>query len=261
MIKFDLLCHTKAGSIDARISIERYIEILKSRGFSGMLVTDHDTYKGYRYYDRNCRASTENFTVLAGVEYDTKDAGHILVIMPDGIFLPVLKVRGMSLARLTHLVHQYGGILGPAHPFGTRYNSALLLRKIRKNPHLVAHFDFIEGFNTCESPEANLKAQALAKSYHKPCVGGSDSHKEDYVGMAFTAFQQQITCNNDLIAAITGGGIISFGGTERTMLPKHKKRHSLAASFGFRAYNRSLGVLYSPYRQLKLRKLPLHRKR
>ena len=222
MIKFDLHCHTKAGSIDARISIERYIEILKSRGFSGMLVTDHDTYKGYRYYDRNCRASTENFTVLAGVEYDTKDAGHILVIMPDGIFLPVLKIRGMSLARLTHLVHQYGGILGPAHPFGTRYNSALLLRKIRKNPHLVAHFDFIE---------------------------------------AFTAFQQQITCNNDLIAAITGGGIISFGGTERTMLPKHKKRHSLAASFGFRAYNRSLGVLYSPYRQLKLRKLPLHRKR
>ena len=89
--------------------------------------------------------------------------------MPDGIFLPVLKIRGMSLARLTHLVHQYGGILGPAHPFGTRYNSALLLRKIRKNPHLVAHFDFIEGFNTCESPEANLKALSHLAAQSAPC--------------------------------------------------------------------------------------------
>lgn len=260
MIKFDLHCHTKAGSIDAKISIERYIEILKSCGFSGMLVTDHDTYKGYRYFDTCCRSITDDFTVLAGVEYDTKDAGHILVIMPDGVFLPVLKIRGMSIEKLIKLVHQYGGILGPAHPFGTRYNSALLLRKMRKNPHLISSFDFIEGFNTCEAPLANQRAQELAQIYGKPCIGGSDSHKEDYVGMAFTAFHQEITCNNDLISAITCGGIIAFGGTERAMLPKYRKRHSLAASLGFRAYNRSLGLIYSPYRQLKLRKLPLHRK-
>jgi hypothetical protein len=260
MIKFDMHCHTKAGSIDAKIPIERYIELLISHGFSGMLITDHDTYKGYRYFKNICHSITSDFTVLVGVEYDTRDAGHILVIMPDSIFLPVLKIRGMSIARLIKLVHQYGGILGPAHPFGTRYNSALLLRKLRKNPQLVNHFDFIEGFNTCESPLANQKAQALAKAYGKPCIGGSDSHKEDYVGMAFTAFNENITCNNDLISAITCGGIIAFGGTERIMLPKHKKRHSIAASLGFRAYNRSLGLLYSPYRQLKLRKLPLHRK-
>lgn len=261
MIKFDLHCHTKAGSIDAKISIERYIALLQEHGFSGMLVTDHDTYKGYRYFTEHCQNSTKDFVVLAGVEYDTKDAGHILVIMPDGIFLPVLKIRGMSLELLIKLVHHYGGILGPAHPFGTRYNSALLLRKLRKTPHLVNAFDFIEGFNTCESARANHLAQKLAIKHGKPCIGGSDSHKEDYVGMAFTAFTQKITCNNDLIDAITGGGIDSFGGTVRTFLPKHKKRHSAAASWGFTAYNRSLGLLYSPYRKLKLRKLPLrHRK-
>ena len=49
-MKFDLHCHTKAGSIDAKVSLSRYIELLKAQGFSGMLVTDHDSYKGYRQW-------------------------------------------------------------------------------------------------------------------------------------------------------------------------------------------------------------------
>ena len=47
-MKFDMHCHTKAGSIDAKVPLERYIEILKEKGFGGMLVTDHDSYRGYR---------------------------------------------------------------------------------------------------------------------------------------------------------------------------------------------------------------------
>ena len=38
-MKFDMHCHTKAGSIDAKVPLERYIEILKEKGFGGMLVT------------------------------------------------------------------------------------------------------------------------------------------------------------------------------------------------------------------------------
>lgn len=258
MMKFDMHCHTKAGSIDAKIPVEQYISLLKAHGFSGMLITDHDTYKGYRYWVDNCRSSTEDFVVLAGVEYDTKDAGHILVIMPDDVFLPVLRLRGMSVDLLQKIVHHFGGILGPAHPFGARSNSALLRNKLRKNDQLIDEFDFIEGFNTCETSFANQLAQKLARKHGKPCIGGSDSHKEDYVGMAFTTFSGEIRCNNDLITAITCGGIVDFGGKERKFLPKHKKRHSFAATWGFRAYNRSLGVLYSPYRNHNLKKLNLH---
>lgn len=258
MMKFDMHCHTKAGSIDARIPIEEYIAILKKYGYDGMLVTDHDTYKGYRYWSENCRSKTGDFTVLCGVEYDTKDAGHILVIMPDGLFLPVLRLRGMSVEMLEKIVHHFGGVLGPAHPFGPRSSSGLFTRKLKKNPHLIDRFDFIEGFNTCETEKANRLAQKLAKKYGKPCVGGSDSHKEDYVGMAFTLFEQDIRCNNDLIEAIKKSEIAGFGGKEREFLPKHKKRNSFAATWGFKAYNRGLGILYSPYRQHKIRKLALH---
>lgn len=262
-MKFDMHCHTKAGSIDAKIPIQRYIQLLHEKGFDGMLVTDHDSYKGYRYWQENKETlprELQNFVVLMGVEYDTRDAGHFLVIMPDGVCLRVLQIRGMSIELLEKIVHHYGGILGPAHPFGPRSSSAMFFNKLRRTPHLIRKFDFVEGFNTCETVQANQVAQLLAKKYGKQCFGGSDSHKEEYVGMAFTEFDRDIACNDDLIACVKDGGVAAFGGTERKFLRKHRRRNSLAATWGFKAYNRGLGMLYSPYRKLKIRKLSLHRR-
>ena len=39
-MKFDMHCHTKEGSIDGKITIEENIEILKEKGYDGMLITD-----------------------------------------------------------------------------------------------------------------------------------------------------------------------------------------------------------------------------
>ncbi len=94
-----------------------------------MLVTDHDSYKGYRYWQQNKAEMPDDFVVLMGVEYDTKDAGHFLVIMPDELCLRVLQIRGMSVEMLERIVHHFGGILGPAHPFGARSSSAMFLTK------------------------------------------------------------------------------------------------------------------------------------
>lgn len=45
-MKLDMHCHVKEGSIDSKVSLDEYITLLKERGFDGMLITDHDTYKG-----------------------------------------------------------------------------------------------------------------------------------------------------------------------------------------------------------------------
>lgn len=83
-MKLDMHCHVKEGSIDSRVSLDEYITILKEQGFQGMLITDHDTYKGYRYWKKNMRGKKHtDFVVLKGIEYDTCDAGHIIVIMPE----------------------------------------------------------------------------------------------------------------------------------------------------------------------------------
>lgn len=260
LMKFDMHCHTKAGSIDSRISVERYIELLKENGFDGMLITDHDSYKGYRYWQENYSRSGDDFVVIKGVEYDTKDAGHFIVIMPDHIELRVLQIRGMSVSLLEKIVHHFGGVLGPAHPFGARSSSAMFFNKMKKYPKLLKKFDFLEGFNTCETVAANLAARQLADKYNLPCIGGSDSHKEEYVGTGYTIFGRPIATADDLIQCIKENSIAAFGGTERKYLRKHKKRNSFAATWGFKAYNRSLGFLYSPYRQMKVRKLALHRR-
>ena len=45
-MKLDMHCHVKEGSVDSKVSLDEYITKLKANGFDGMLITDHDTYKG-----------------------------------------------------------------------------------------------------------------------------------------------------------------------------------------------------------------------
>jgi len=257
-MKFDMHCHTKEGSIDSHIPVEEYARILKSKGFGGMLVTDHDSYKGWRYWKEHRATMPRDFVVLMGIEYDTKDAGHFIVIMPDGVHLHLLQLRGMSVETLTTVVHEYGGVLGPAHPFGMRSSSAMFCYKIKRHTDIMRKFDFLEGLNTCERVISNEMARDLADEYDLQCIGGSDSHRSQYVGTAWTDFDREIRCNNDLISAIKEGGIAAFGGKERKYLKRHGKRNWFATTWTFKAFNRSVGVLYAPSRKSRIRKLDLH---
>ena len=95
MYEIDMHCHVKEGSIDSKVGVEEYITILKKHGFQGMVITDHDTYNGYRYWKENIKGKKHtDFVVLKGIEYDTRDAGHILVIMPEGVKMRLLEMRG-----------------------------------------------------------------------------------------------------------------------------------------------------------------------
>ena len=75
-MKLDMHCHVKEGSIDSKVSLDEYITLLKERGFDGMLITDHDTYKGYRHWKYQMKGKVhDDFVVLKGIEYDTCDGG------------------------------------------------------------------------------------------------------------------------------------------------------------------------------------------
>ena len=80
-MKFDMHCHTKEGSLDGKVEIEEYIRILKEKGYQGMLVSDHNSYNGYRYWRDHIKGKKyTDFVVLKGIEYDTnnaRDAGRI----------------------------------------------------------------------------------------------------------------------------------------------------------------------------------------
>ena len=59
------------------------------------------------------------------------------------------------------------------------------------------------------------------------------------------------------VRAIKEGAIIAYGGTEREFLKKHRKRYWAVTTYAFRAMNRSVGVLFHPYRQYKIQKMDI----
>ena len=137
------------------------------------------------------RGITKRFglnVVLKGIEYDTNNAGHFLVILPEGVKPRILEMRGMPVELLTRVVHAYGGILGPAHPFGEKYLSFGSSKKYQRNPKIMQEFDFLEAYNSCEVEERNQEAKKAARKYFLAEFGGSDSHKADCIGTAIQNF-------------------------------------------------------------------------
>lgn len=253
-MKFDLHCHTKEGSIDSKVSVKEYAEKFMEIGYDGFMISDHNSYKGCRAWDAiKNDPKYENFSVIRGIEYDTKDAGHVLVIMPDDMYLPILRIRGMRCRKLIRMVHALGGILGLAHPFGVSTSSAMGFKQMDMN--IVKHFDFIEVFNTCEFPDSNRLAGELARKYDLPAFAGSDSHVTDYIGMACTEIKANIRCNNDLIHAIKKGTVIEASGTERGITKKAKRKEHWIGRLGFKVYNRGIAKVIYPYRKYHHRKV------
>lgn len=256
-MKFDMHCHTMEGSSDAHVPIEEYIKTLQSQGFDGMLVTDHDSYNGYRYYHEHLRDKYSDFVVLKGIEYDTLDAGHIIVILPEGVELPVLEHKGLPVRLLIHIVHKYGGILGPAHPCGEPFLSIFSTGKFKKRERSIAsRFDFIEGFNSGEDPEANEEAVAVAKKFNKPVTGGSDAHKIDCVGLAHTILNGDISSENELIDFIKAGGETSCAGEKNLgTIKEHLGRWNKLLVYGFFPYNKAGAVWHYLPRHKELKKI------
>lgn len=255
-MKVDMHCHTGEGSVDANVSITQYIEKLIERGFGGMLVTDHGTWSGYNYWKENVKGKWfPDFKVFRGMEYDTYDYGHFIVIMPEDSYVSILELRGLTLRKLIKIVHFYGGILGPAHPCGEPFLSFnnTKFRLMGEKDRLLRNVDFIEIYNACESTKSNTAAKRLAVQYDIPGIAGSDAHSVGCVGMGYTRIPDRIDKESELIQFIKAGPKIRYGGaryrhTTKDKLGKWNK--GLVASFYL--YNKIAALLHFPkrFRQL-----------
>jgi hypothetical protein len=258
-MKFDMHCHTREGSLDGKVSVEEYIGKLREKGFCGMLVTDHNSYNGYRAWRDTLKGKIfKDFVVLKGIEYDTIDAGHILVVMPEDVELEILECRGLPVQSLIEIVHENGGILGPAHPCGEKFLSITNGGKNIECFSEMDRFDFIEGFNACEESESNYNAMLIAKKYHLPVFGGSDAHKIECVGMGATEFFGEVGSESDLIrlikerkesASVCGGEY--YHGTTRE---KIGRMHAFLV-MSFWVYNHMGSMYRSHRRHVELRKM------
>ena len=112
MFKYDLQTHTKEGSFNVVASVYDLVRILYEKGYDGLLITDHNSYKGYKFYIDNMQYLFKGISVIKGIEYDTKDAGKVIIVIPSNINLKILTCPGLSLNQTIDIVHSYGGVIG-----------------------------------------------------------------------------------------------------------------------------------------------------
>lgn len=249
-------CHTKEGSIDGTLPLLDNIEILKSKGYHGMMITDHDSYKAYTYWEN--LNQKPDFTVIRGLEYDTINGGHILVVLPTGVRPHIMDLRGMPVSFLIDVVHYYGGICGPAHPYGEKFMSLLSTRYGKKHSNLFKRFDFVEGFNACEDIVSNEKAHLLAQTYHLPVIGGSDSHRMDCAGLGYTELEEDIQNEDELINYIKAHRSTKAEGEFYTRTTKQKiGQLNKVLVYSFWPYNRVSGYLKAFHRHYEMHKTDL----
>ena len=233
---FDMHCHTAEGSPDAVVTLEQTITKLKEKGFNGMLVSDHDSYNGYKSLKR----MPNDFLVLRGVEYDSLDGGHLLIVLPSCMKYDIFEYRGMRVIDVIKIVHALGGIVGPAHPYD--YSKlGFCNTKNKDNAEILAQFDFIETFNACLYKKSSILSEYLAKEYNKPCFGGSDSHTTAAVGLGYTNLKHDICNEDDLIALVKQSDFNSFEASGEFFERKHERLHSISIMTGGYMY----GVLNS----------------
>ena len=77
----------------------------------------------------------------------------------------------------------------------------------------MQEFDFLEAYNSCEVEERNQEAKKAARKYFLAEFGGSDSHKADCIGTAYTEFREPIHTESDLIEQVKRRAPIKAGGT------------------------------------------------
>ena len=206
-MKIDMHCHVFGGSIDSIITLKKTVKILKNKGFDGMVVTDHNSYKGFKDYN------FDNFTVILGIEYDTCDAGHILIILPNSIFKDCrFEKRGMTLCEVSKITKSLGGVLGVAHPYAHgKFGLAWHINENSINKdYAMSLVDFIEVFNGTVPNECNKRSKDLAKDYSKVGTAGSDSHRKSTIGLCGTVFSNSIKDNDDIIEAILNNKVESI---------------------------------------------------
>lgn len=205
--KYEMHCHTGCVSRCGRIEPERIAELYMSKGYNGLVVTDHyspmtfpknwcpqkqiDFYlSGYR---RMKEYAGNDFTVLLGIElrhYFTANDYLIYGIDEDFLYNSgnLMKIWEK---RLFNMCQEKGYIIYQAHPFRTGIR--------RCNPEFIHG---VEVYNGKTNLEQNTQAFEWARENNKLVVSGSDFHTLNQLAKGGIITNEPIKSNDDLISVL-----------------------------------------------------------
>ncbi len=103
-MKLDMHCHTKEGSPDGKLELLENIDILKQKGYQGMLITDHNSYKAYRYY-KKLKKKPKDF-VVSYIVFEFKNYGK--KITQREIYTTEKYLFGTALRKVAIIISRQG---------------------------------------------------------------------------------------------------------------------------------------------------------
>ncbi|MCD6408878.1 MAG: PHP domain-containing protein [Candidatus Verstraetearchaeota archaeon] len=180
-LKLDLHVHTTC-SPDSSISIRQLLTALRDLSLDGAAITDHDAVSAIKEAER--LAYHMDLLIIPGVEVTTSQGDIIILGLRSP---PILK----DAWQLINEAKKQGGITIAAHPFDPERNSLMELC-------FDLNLDALEVLNAKSKSYANREAQRAAQLLGKPGVGGSDAHRVEGIGAAFT----EVCCNDFTVNSV-----------------------------------------------------------
>ncbi|MFQ6019187.1 MAG: PHP-associated domain-containing protein [Dehalococcoidia bacterium] len=204
----DLHVHSTIGSADSEIQPEALVKQAREVGLTGVAITEHVapwSDEDTRRYCREC-----GLFLCNAREWET-DAGHIITIglsrELSGI-TSASKLRDIASAQgaFTILCHPFRDFPGPNnYLFGQMGNAdSLAVKQLAEHP-IFQMVDAIEILNGGNNERENRLAQEVAKLLAKRSVAGSDAHRTPELGRCAAVFEDDVTSEQDLLAALRSG--------------------------------------------------------
>jgi predicted metal-dependent phosphoesterase TrpH len=194
--RIDLHVHSR-HSPDSSLRVTEVAELLRSEGFRGFALTDHNSVEGHRELS-DLKSRFPRFLLVPGVEVSTRE-GHLLVY---GV--PSAPPPHRPIAETVEWVAGQGGVAVLAHPFRRSHGVG---RRVAETASVSA----LEAKNGHTSEVANAKAGLVAARRHLGATGGSDAHSLADLGHAFTEFPPEVESVDDLLEAIRHGWTAAGG--------------------------------------------------
>jgi len=207
--------HTWEASACALMPGAEYIEYMKNKGYSGMIVTDH-FYNGNsiiprdmpweQWIERYCRgyenakkaAEGTDFAVLFGVEYNFQGDEYLLYGIDKEWLLARPEMLKYTRKQLYDEVTKAGGLMIHAHPYRERH----YISAIHLSPETC---DGIEVYNAANEPYQNALAREYGEKYGLSVIAGSDIHYRHDKAMGGVRLSRPLSDIQDFIHAYRQG--------------------------------------------------------
>ena len=178
--------HTVEASACGKAQGKDYIDFMKIKGYSGIIVTDHflngnscvpkdlpwkERVELYCLGYEHALEASENkdFSVFFGIEYNFQGDEYLLYGVGKDWLLAHPDLLSYSRKEVYQAVHEGGGIMVHAHP----YRERRYLNTIHLTPSVC---DAIEIYNAGNESYQNALGLSYARQLGLPMTAGSDIH-------------------------------------------------------------------------------------